>query len=678
MGFDMDSSDLIGLYLEEAEEQLQKLDDGLLHLENDPDDAEIVKEVFRAAHTLKGSSATVGLTPIAELTHAMENLLDCVRNGSAPATSERVDLLLRGTDLLRQMVDQVSRGEQAEADTAELLAALSSACDTASGTQPQAPTSSAKPSADQAAGPNTMTVRLKIADDCSMPSVRAFMVFNTIGALGDVVSADPPQDAVDGVQAGQEIQIVLTPAGSPEDVLKELGRLSEITVVEHSQASRDEQNPSPSSAAVERKPAETGPEPAARSIQTVRVGVDRLDTLMNLVAELVIGRTRVSRIESDLALKYENEELVQSLGETAVHIGRVVTELQEHIMKVRLLPVEQVFNRFPRMVRDLAHRAGKDVDFILEGQETELDRSILEDIVDPITHLLRNAVDHGVESPDERVAAGKPRRARVVLAAKQEENRIIIEVEDDGRGIALAKVKEAALKKGAVGEETLARMSDEDALQLIFASGVSTAEKVTDVSGRGVGMDVVRNNIQNLSGSIEVLTEEGKGSRFRINLPLTLAIIQALVVGTGGQVCVVPLSAVVETFRCSESDVRYVDGHPAINFRGSVLHLVELGSLLEQPSRERLARDDGSITFVVVRTGSMRVGLVVDRLIGEQEVVIKPLGAYFGDIKGVAGATILGDGRVALIVDVGSLGAIINRRKVPRPVVETKGSQAGV
>lgn len=681
MGFDMDSSDLIGLFLEEAEEQLQKLDDGLLHLENDPNDAEIVKEVFRAAHTLKGSSATVGLTPIAELTHAMENLLDCVRNGSAPATSERVDLLLRGTDLLRNMVDQVSRGEQAEADTAELLAGLSRACDTtsASATQPQAPVSSPKPSADlAAAGPNAMSVRLKIADDCTMPSVRAFMVFNAIGALGDVVSAEPPQESVDSVQAGQEIEIVLTPTGSPEDVLKELGRLSEVTVVGHSQAPQQEQAPSPTATPTERKPAESGPEPAARSIQTVRVGVDRLDTLMNLVAELVIGRTRVSRIESDLALKYENEELVQSLGETAVHIGRVVTELQEHIMKVRLLPVEQVFNRFPRMVRDLAHRAGKDVDFVLEGQDTELDRSILEDIVDPITHLLRNAVDHGVESPDDRVAAGKPRRARVVLAAKQEENRIIIEVEDDGRGIALGKVKAAALKKGTVGEETLSRMSDEDAMQLIFASGVSTAEKVTDVSGRGVGMDVVRNNIQNLSGSIEVLTEEGKGSRFRINLPLTLAIIQALVVAIDGQVCVVPLSAVVETFRCNEDDVRYIDSHPAINFRGSVLHLVELGSLLELPSRERLARDDGSITFVVVRTGSMRVGLVVDRLIGEQEVVIKPLGAYFGDIKGVAGATILGDGRVALIVDVGSLGAIINRRKVARSAVETMGGQGGV
>lgn len=671
MSFNMDSSDMIGLFLEEAEEQLQKLDEGLLQLENSPDDLEVVKEIFRAAHTLKGSSATVGLTQISELTHAMENLLDCVRSGSVQVTTEQIDLLLKGTDLLRQMVDQVSHGEKAEADTVELVQSLSRACvessDSASIEAKAEPETMGTTKNMPAVGASEMAVILKIADDCTMPSVRAFMVFNTLGALGDIVSANPPQDSVDSVQAGQEINIVLKPSAKPKDILEELGRISEVTIVGHSAIpDKDETSQSQSTAEPERKLAESGSESVAKSIQTVRVGVDRLDTLMNLVAELVIGRTRVSSIENELALKYENEELVDSLAETALHIARVVTELQEHIMKVRLLPVEQVFNRFPRMVRDLAHRAGKEVEFVLEGQETELDRSILEAIVDPLTHLLRNAVDHGIEPPDQRIALGKPRKGRVVLAAKQEENRIIIEVEDDGRGIPLAKVKEAALKKGVVGEETLARMSDQDALQLIFASGVSTAEKITDVSGRGVGMDVVRNNIQNLSGTVEVLTEEGKGSKFRINLPLTLAIIQALIVGVDDQVFVIPLSAVVETFRCDESEVRYIDSHPAINFRGSVLHLVELGTLMSLPPKEHLANDDGSITFVVVRTGSLKIGLVVDRLIGEQEVVIKSLGSYFGDIKGIAGATILGDGRVALIIDVGSLGGVINRRKVAR------------
>lgn len=670
MGFDMDSSELVALFLEEAEEQLQRLDDGLLSLENEPANLEIIKEIFRAAHTLKGSSATVGLTEIANLTHAMENLLDGLRNGEAVVTTECVDVLLCGTDALRKLVGQVGRGEPMDAAPADLLARLKQAISGAelpAAETIEQPSSCVLPEPEDQAG--AMTVTLKVANDCMMPSVRAFMVFNSLATLGDIVSTAPPQDAVDDVQAGQEISICLVPARSPEEVLTELGRLSEVQVVGHvlpdAQVTRDVDVP-PKAPEAARSP-ERAEETGTRSIQTVRVGVDRLDTLMNLVAELVIDRTRVARIESDLALRYESEELVQSLGETAVHIGRVVTELQEHIMKVRLLPVEQVFNRFPRMVRDLAHRAGKEVEFVLEGQETELDRSILEDIVDPITHLLRNAVDHGIEPPEQRVAAGKPRKARVVLAAKQEENRIIIEVEDDGRGISLEKVKAAALKKGAVGEETLARMSDEDALQLIFASGVSTAEKITDVSGRGVGMDVVRNNIQNLSGSVEVHTEEGIGSRFRINLPLTLAIIQALVTGVGDDVFVIPLSAVAETFRCSASEVNYIDGHPAINFRGSVLHLIELGSLFGVAGKDRASE---WITFVVVRTGALKVGLVVDRLIGEQEVVIKSLGSFFGDIRGIAGATILGDGRVALIVDAASVGGIINRRRIPRASLE--------
>ncbi len=691
MSFDMESSELIALFLEEAEEQLQRLDDGLLHLESDPENLEIIKEIFRAAHTLKGSSATVGLTPVANLTHAMENLLDGLRSGNVQVTSDRVDILLSGTDVVRTLICQVARGEPIDVDSEDLLRRLKSACEGgAEGSEKrEAGSVEQKEGSGTAASAlipdGAVTVRLRVAEDCVMPSVRAFMAYNTLSALGELISADPPQEATDDVQAGQELSVVLQTSREAEEVTRELGRLSEIAVLEVS-LFREQAPETPATPAAAQgspdAPAPAGPsappagtsdssEPAARAIQTVRVGVDRLDTLMNLVAELVIDRTRVAKIESDLSLKYENEDLVQNLAETAVHIGRVVTELQEHIMKVRLLPVEQVFNRFPRMVRDLAHKAGKEVEFVLEGQETELDRSILEDIVDPITHLLRNAVDHGIETPDQRLAAGKPRRARVVLAASQEENRIIIEVADDGRGISLEKVKAAALKKGAVGEETLARMSDEDALQLIFASGVSTAEKITDVSGRGVGMDVVRNNIQNLSGSVEVQTEEGSGSRFRINLPLTLAIIQALVVGVDDQVYVVPLGAVVETFRCNARDVRHVDGHPAINFRGSVLHLVEMRSLFGDSTDE--AKSDEEITFVVVRTGAMKVGLVVDRLIGEQEVVIKSLGAFFGDIPGIAGATILGDGRVAPIIDAGSLGGIINRRKTPRVPVESAG-----
>lgn len=674
---DMDMSDLLNVFLEEAEEQLQRLDDGILQLEKHPDDSEILKEIFRAAHTLKGSSATMGFAEIASLTHGMENLLDNLRNGIANATPEIVDLLLAGTDALRTLVEQVSRGEQADLDTSELVQGLKAACQT------QAKDNDSPAVVDEAAsasavalnsGPGLLTLKLKVSEDCLMPAVRVFMIYNAISNLGAVVTADPPQDQLDSIQAGQIITIAFEPNQGTEPVVAALRSLAEVDLLEYVSPDQTEQQAAPDEPAAsapkpEQNAENTPGEHNAKAIQTVRVSVDRLDTLMNLVAELVIDRTRISQIENEMTTKYENDDLVQNLGETAVHIGRVVNELQEHIMKVRLLPVEQVFNRFPRMVRDLSRRAGKDIELVLVGQETELDRSILEDLVDPLTHLLRNAVDHGIESPEDRVAAGKPTKARVTLAAKQEENRIIIEVEDDGTGISLDKVKAAALKKGIVSEDILSRMSDEDALQLIFASGVSTAEKITDISGRGVGMDVVRNNIQGLSGSIEVFTEPGCGSRFKISLPLTLAIIQSLVTGVGDQVFVIPLSAVAETFRCDTSEIRYIDGNPAINFRRSVLPLMNLGLVFEPSQRWDLSNMQ-SITFVVVNTGALKVGLVVDRLIGEQEVVIKSLGSFLGNMQGIAGATILGDGRVALIVDVAGLAGLLAKKSSDRRMLK--------
>lgn len=661
----MDMSDLLGVFLEEADEQLLKLDDGFLQLEKDPSNFEIVKEVFRAAHTLKGSSATMGLTEIAELTHSMESLLDSVRNQVVSVSPDIIDLMLAGIDALRKLIEQVRNGEPLSVETDDLAARLKAAsgADAASSPSPIPRARREDPStADM--DPGTVKLIVEISPNCLMPAVRAFMVYNALAGLGDVVSAVPPSDDLDSIVAGQRIVINFRPAADASSVTDAINGLAEVELVDAVMPSDVAASP-----VGQRRPAspETG-EHATKAIQTVRVGVERLDTLMNLVAELVIDRTRLAQIENGMALEYENEDLVQNLGEAAAHIGRVVTELQEHIMKVRLLPVEQVFNRFPRMVRDLAHNAGKEIEFVMEGQETELDRSILEHIVDPITHLLRNALDHGIEKTEDRRATQKPAVAKVVLAAKQEENRIIIIVEDDGNGIDVEKVKRAAVKKGAVTEEMLSRMSDTDCMQLIFASGVSTAEKVTDISGRGVGMDVVKNNIQGLSGSVEVLTEMGKGTRFRISLPLTLAIIQALVTGVDDRVYVIPLSAVVETFRCDEDDVHYIDGNPAINFRGSVLPLVKMSSLFQHDSAT-----DGSIrdsaTFVVVNTGTLKVGLVVDKLIGEQEVVIKPLGAFFGNLRGIAGATILGDGRVAVIVDVSGIGSMVNASKYDRSMI---------
>jgi len=335
--------------------------------------------------------------------------------------------------------------------------------------------------------------------------------------------------------------------------------------------------------------------------------------------------------------------------------------MQEQIMKIRMLPVDQVFNRFPRMVRDLAQKAGKKVNFVISGQDTELDRSILEDIVDPITHLLRNAIDHGIETPEERLKAGKPEIATVRLSAGNEENRIVISVEDDGHGIAVDKVKKSSVEKGFITQDQADRMTEKDALLLIFGAGVSTAKAITDVSGRGVGMDVVKSNIEKLSGSVDIHTEVGGGTRIELQLPLTLAIVQALITSVENRMFAIPLTAVVETSRCRKEDISTIEGRPVLQFRGSVLPLVYLGEVFPSHKHAKTKSEDEMI-MVVVRTAGQQVGITVDELIGEHEVVIKSLGGYLGQVKGISGAALLGDGKIALIVDASSLARILERK----------------
>lgn len=390
--------------------------------------------------------------------------------------------------------------------------------------------------------------------------------------------------------------------------------------------------------------------------QTVRVDVARLDTLLNLVGELVIDRTRIAQLGREFEARFHHDELIDSLLETAGHIGRITDELQEHIMKARMLPIEQVFNRFPRMVRDLAQKFGKEVRLIMEGQETELDRSVIEIISDPLIHMLRNSVDHGIEPPDEREAKGKPRQGTIRLSARHEENYILIEIEDDGKGIDPSKLRQVAVQKGVLSQEAAERLSDREAINLIFTPGFSTAQQITEVSGRGVGMDIVRSNIQRVGGIVEVDSVPGKGTRFSIRLPLTLAIIRALLVSIAEQVYALPLSSVLETLKVHPEQIQFVAGQPAIVLRGRTLPLISLkahfyGSIW----KEDLTQSSQPMFIVVVGLGEKQLGLVVSRLIGEQEIVIKSLSRHLGDISGFSGATILGDGKVALIVEIAEL-----------------------
>jgi two-component system chemotaxis sensor kinase CheA len=393
------------------------------------------------------------------------------------------------------------------------------------------------------------------------------------------------------------------------------------------------------------------------SSTTIRIDVARLDALLNLVGELVIDRTRLTQLGNTLVDQFGDHRTLSDLQQTALHIGRITDELQEQVMKSRMLPVESVFNRLPRVVRDVAAKQGKQVDFIVEGKETELDRSVIEEIGDPLLHLIRNAVDHGVETPEERLAAGKPAAGRLRLEARHADSFILISLEDDGRGVDIEAVKRKAVERGVVTQESADRMSEQEAVQLIFAPGLSTAQQLSDVSGRGVGMDVVRANVEKINGAVDVQTRKGQGTTFTIRLPLTLAIVQALLVRVAGGIYALPIHSVTETLRVEADQIHRVNHREAIQLRDTVLPLVSVRHIFGDSTQEASdARADGTRLVVAVNaTHSRQVGLIVDGLVGEQEIVIKPLGHLVGDIAGVSGAAILGDGSVALIVDVAAL-----------------------
>lgn len=692
MGLNLDASpEELKLFLEEVEEHLQVIEEDLVRLEKEEGTEELLQEIFRAAHTLKGSSATIGHKRMAELTHAMESVLDKLRKKQLSVRSDVIDLLFEALDNLRVLKDEIINDEESDIDLSGIISRLQNVRGeaesppvTAEGANPAAAggenwievdwEESERIKAEEQAGRHLLQVHILFRPEGEMLPVRAFIVMMSLRELGNVIKSEPTEEQIEKEEMGTELKVLLASeenAATVEKRIKELPDIADVKVAPFSLQSEEktagkEKEAASQPAAGEKKEEEKdgggsgevkkkkggGGSGRIRSGRTVRVDVELLDDLMNLVGELVIDRTRLFQIASTLEATGQLDEIAQDLSRTSVHIGRVTSQLQEQIMKARMLPVESLFNKFPRMVRDLAQKAGKEIDFVMEGQETELDRSIIEEIGDPLIHLLRNAVDHGIETPEEREKAGKPRKGRILLKAYHEENHIIITVSDDGKGIDVGKVKESAVKKGLISLEHAARMSDKEALNLIFASGLSTAQKVTDVSGRGVGMDVVRTNIEKINGTIEINTVPGQGTEFRLKLPLTLAIIRALLVSLGNNVYAIPLSSVDETLRLNRNAVEKVSNKEVIVVRGRVLPLLKLdevfGLKIDAQEREK-------IFVVVVSVGGEQMGIVVNRLLGEQEIVIKSLGNYIGDVPGISGATILGDGSVALILDVPSL-----------------------
>lgn len=677
----MDTNQYMEMFLEESREHLQTLNDCLLELEHNPEDLSVMNEIFRSAHTIKGMSATMGFTEIAELTHEMENVLDLLRKEQLKANEDIVDTIFKCVDTLEQMVENIATGTEGSFDVSVLVLKLVAIAKGESATtQADAPSPSASvPAAEVASveslelndtevnvlgnakksGMQVMHITIALSEGCLLKSARAYMVMNALDEMGEVIKTVPQSEDLEQEKFERSFEIVYITSNELNRVRDTLLGISEIVRadielinIEESEAAGELEKKEAAKRPPSSKTSKTPPvnnnntiEKKLKSGQSVRVDIEKLDSLLNLVGELVINKTRLEQI----GITHRLPELV----ETIEQMDRVTTDLQSVVMKVRMVPVGQVFNRFPRMVRDLAKELNKEINLTIEGEDTELDRTVIDEIGDPLVHLIRNSLDHGIEHPDERAAKGKNQVGEVSLIARHEGNNVIIIVQDDGKGINPDFIKKKVVQKGLLTQEDVDKMDDSDAVRLVFMAGFSTADVVTDVSGRGVGMDVVKNKIESLGGLIDVETKIDEGSQFKIRLPLTLAIIQALLVQVKQEIYAIPLGSIDSTINITSGDIKTIQNKEVILLRGQIIPIIRLADVLNVPETEVASSED--LFVVVVHMGDQKAGIIVDNLIGQQEIVIKTLGKLLAGIKVIAGATILGNGQVALILDVGTL-----------------------
>jgi two-component system chemotaxis sensor kinase CheA len=639
----MELSQYAELFLSESREHVSAINHLLLALESDPRSREAVEGLFRAVHTVKGMSATMGYRAVADLSHEMEDILDRLRQGSAAPGPELVDALFAATDALEHAIEVAVEDGDDEADVAAAVARLRAL----SGAAPAAKAPGAAPLPEDDAAPEAGAMRVRVTVDpaSALPGVRAFMAVRAARELGEVSAVEPAESALQEEGFAGTVRFVLrasVPAAEVEAVLRAAGEIREVSVAEGLLDA-----PGTDEAADEPGAGETAR--AAGRSRNIRVDLRRLDALINGVGELVIVRDRMQRLAP--------AEAAPQLAEAVDQAARLIGELQDEIMQARMAPVWQVFDRFPRLVRDAARSLGKRVDFVIEGKEIELDRVMLDEIGDPLVHLLRNSLDHGIESPAERRAAGKPETGTLRLSAARERSRIVIRVEDDGRGIHRERVQARALAHGIVTAEEARAMTDEEMARVITRPGFSTAETVTDVSGRGVGLDVVATRVRSLGGMLEIASVPGEGTTMTLQLPQTLAIVRALLVRQSGETYALPLTHVGETVQLLPEEVGAVKGRPVAYLRDEVIPLHSLRALLGTNGTGPAAKRPA----VVLEVGEQRVGLEVDQLLGQQEIVVKGFDVAADTLRLFSGATILSDGRPALILDAGSLLAAAGR-----------------
>ena len=680
----MDVSQYLEIFVEETREHLQNLNEHILVLEKEPENMDTINEIFRAAHSLKGMAGTMGYKRMQHLTHNMENVFSEIRNGKMNASSELVDTIFQCLDALESYLDNIINNQDEGTDDNEpIIKALN---DFLNGTTPTASAPAAAPVASAPApavvstsdtfadvtyadfekhaiieagnkGLNVYGVVVHVDPNCILKAARAFLVFKNLEEIGEIIKSLPSTQDIEDEKFDLDFKMFVITKESLDKVLSVVKNVSEIkdaygeAIVMKEEVAAVATNTvaaEETKAVVKDDKAKAQPKSAKPvANRSVRVDIDKLDVLMNLVSELIIAKNGL--VSSANASSREHS---QGFNEQIEYLERVTTNLHESVMNVRMVPIETVVNRFPRMIRDLSKKLNKKMELYMTGEDTELDRTVIDEIGDPLMHLLRNSADHGLESTEDRIARGKDEVGSIFLDAYQDGNNVVIEVRDDGNGIDVEKIKKKAIEKGTITAEQAETMTDKDIIDLLFKPSFSTAEKISDVSGRGVGLDVVKSKIEALGGDVECHTVLGEGTTFTIRLPLTLAIIQALMVKLGDEQYAISLGSIQTVEDIEVSDVKHVHGKEVINLRGTVIPLFRLGDLLEVPNRED---STDNLTVVIIKKGDKQAGLVVDGLIGQMEIVIKSLGKYIHINKMISGATILGDGDVALIIDANAI-----------------------
>jgi two-component system chemotaxis sensor kinase CheA len=682
----MDMNQYLDVFVEESKEHLQSLNTSLLELEKDPNNITVLNEIFRVAHTLKGMAGTMGFSHMTNLTHDMENVLDALRSKRIKADMAVVDILFKCLDALEGYVNEViSTGGEGEQEYKEIIKSLTDILDKSPNTKTQIKKKKAKKKTEDNSiaqndkelrlnlniydknvilkaieeSMNVFQIHVELDKKCLLKAARAFLIFQTLDKYSEIMKSMPSVEDIEDERFDNSFTVMVITKHDASLFEKELNSVAEVRNVEvvsitekHTeniiQGEDDEEylkKEKPDTAASDSmaQAQKTGTIKRLTN-KTVRVDIDRLDVLMNLVSELIIIKTRLD----DVGTGEKTNDYITALE----NLERITTSLHDAVMKVRMVPVENVFNRFPRMVRDISKELEKDIVLYMSGEETELDRTVIDEIGEPLIHIIRNSADHGLEKPEERAAKGKSKTGSIWLRAYQDGNNVVIEVEDDGMGIDVEKVRKKIIERGFEEEEAAANMTANEVIGYLFEPNFSTADTVTDLSGRGVGLDVVKTKIEALGGTIELETEFGKGSKTIIRLPLTLAIIQALLVMVGSEKYAIPLSSIREINNIYPDDIKNVRNQEVILLRDMVIPIIRLHDILGVPPEKA---DQKQLTCVVVKKGDKLSGFIVDSLIGQQEIVIKSLGKLLAGIRCVAGATILGDGNVALIIDVNSI-----------------------